>query len=99
MKKKINEIKNGTLEHNPLLKTNNKTVKPHNISSLPSKTTSSLLKDYKTVSLSPKDGYYHPEEMIGGKRNKTMKKCMKKPRKTNKKNVKKSRKTKRSIRR
>jgi hypothetical protein len=39
------------------------------------------------------------EQMIGGKRNKTMKKCMKKPRKTNKKNVKKSRKTKRSIRR
>ena len=43
--------------------------------------------------------------MIGGKRKKTMKKCIKKPRKTNKpnktnkKNVKKSRKTKRNIRR
>ena len=104
MKKKINETQNGTVE-NPLLTKQNKPMEKPIISSLPSKPNSPPLNKKPGISLSLKDDYKQEKkegEMVGGKRNKTMKKCMKKQRKTNKtnkKNVKKSRKTKTRFRR
>jgi hypothetical protein len=95
--KKIYEITHQTTIENPL----NSKPKPTTSLSTSSLNTMQprVTKGTNTMSLSNEKSN---EEMIGGKRNKTMKKCMKKPRKqrkTNKKNVKKSRKTKRSIRR